>query len=145
MGSKPEGQQIPGSNNSLSVIYQNDQPLSGPVDLLSKQQGDCLERHIWGPTQEPSPGRWTPKQDPWAVLENQPCSKKTLTFQLPPLALSCFNPPSESSVPNLVGSSQPITPFWLVLDFLPNSPFQVSLMLLFIPLKWIPQTDTQVL
>lgn len=80
MGSKPLGKRTPCPDNSPSVIYQKDQTLRGLMDLLSKEQGDCLERHIWGLAQEHRPGRWTSQLDPWAVLDNRPCSEKTPTF-----------------------------------------------------------------
>lgn len=86
MGSKPLGKRSPCPDNSVSVIYQKDQSLSGPMDLLSRQQGDGLERHRWGLAREYSPSRWTSQLDPCVVLDNHPFSEKTPTSHIAILA-----------------------------------------------------------
>lgn len=78
VGSKSLGKWISGPDRHLSLISQNDQTLSGFMDLLSKPKGDTQR----GPTQEPSLGRWTAPLDPWAVLDNQTWSENTPTLHI---------------------------------------------------------------
>lgn len=141
---------------------------------VQTKEGNCLERSMWGPTQEHWPGRWTAQRDQWAVLHNQACSEQTPTFHIANLlwnlchfwlyfkktylhthlllgAFTCsfhpprwLNPPRKPSLSNPLGSSQPIT-LGLPWCFFPTPFSGLPVATLYPTQRYSPQNDTQAL